>query len=286
MRLLKTAEMRKILIYLILLLIFSTSAGLNSYGQDSDISLIIENLFVRIQRSSDDREKIRLNDSIDLFINRYANSDSALIRNIPNVRNLGQLTSSDSKIKILTWNLILRNGSNRYFLYLIKKNQKKETGNKVYVLKGEFKANAPDTMKIYNESNWYGALYYAIQPFRHNDKTAYLLLGIDFSTDQVNRKIIDILTFDNNDRPVFGKEYFYRDGKAKFRHVIEYSADGIISLRIDSHKLVVFDHTEPYSSGHEGLSDNMGAGLSFDGYKLKKGKWEFVKNLDIRNRKK
>lgn len=272
--------------YLIIFVIILSAGTYNVSGQNQDPSLLLGRLFSRVHLAVDDREKIRLNDSIDIIVNQYVRSDSVLSHNFPYLRNLGQILSPDSRLKIVNWNLVLRDGTNRYFVYIISKARKKDDVNKVYALKAVSRSQNPDTMKVYDESNWYGALYYSIQPFRNGKKDCYLLLGIDFGRDMMTRKTIDILTFDENGKLLFGSDCLIRGGKRKFRHVIEYSSDGLVSLRMNSRKMVVFDHISPYSSGHEGMADSMGAGLSFDGYRLKHGNWEYISNVDVRNKKK
>lgn len=272
--------------YLIIILSLATVRIPVTSGQITDPSIILEKLFTRVQLSVDDREKTRLNDSIDLIINQYVRSDSAMSHKFANIRTLGQILSPDSRLKIINWNLVLRDGINRYFVYIVRKARKKGADNQVYALKATSRSQNPDTLKIYDESNWYGALYYGIQPFRHGKKNCYLLLGIDFGRDLMTRKIIDILTFDDNNRLSFGSDCLIRGEKPKLRHVIEYSSEGLVSLRMVSKKLVVFDHISPYSAGHEGMADSMGAGLSFDGYRFRRGNWVFVRNVDARNNKK
>lgn len=286
MRLLKCDQVKNTRPYHIINCIFFTIISLTSYAQDSGSETLINKLFAGIQSTSDDRRKIAMNDSIDLIISSYVRSDSVLTHKFGNLKNLGQVESPDLKLKIINWNLVLRDGSNKYFLYIIRKGEKKGSENKVFTLRGENKSRPPDSLGTFNQSNWYGALYYSIQPFRHGKENCYLLLGIDFGKDMITRKLIDILTFDEKGDPMFGKECFLRDGKLKSRHVIEYSSDGLISLRLESRKLVVFDRVSPYSSGHTSASLFMGAGLLFDGYRLKRGLWNYVENVDIRNSKK
>jgi len=59
----------------------------------------------------------------------------------------------------------------------------------------------------------------------------------------------------------------------------------MISLRLRTKKLIVFDHINPLALGHENDPESFGAGLSFDGYSFRKGNWEFKSNIDVRNLK-
>jgi len=249
----------------------------------NDVSETLQKLYTAILNADDD-ERIRLNDSVKLIINDYVMSDSLFRHRFDNLRYLGQIDSPDGKLKFITWNLPLRNGENRYYLYIIRKNKKREK-NTVYKLEGKYRQESVSTDKIYSAGDWYGALYYSIQPFRYKGNKLYLILGLDSDNINNSRKIIDFLDFDDKDEIIFGKDCLLRDSKKKYREVLEYSADGMISLRLRTKKLIVFDHVDPFAMGHENDPESFGAGLSFDGYSFRKGNWEFVSDIDVRNLK-
>lgn len=247
-----------------------------------DAALVLENMYNRIIRSDNDNEKQRINDSIRIFVKGYASSDSVLRHNFKNLRYLGQILSPDSKLKILTWNLILNNGENLFFSYIIRK--MKDT-NKVYEITAKYSGDTINTENIYTPENWYGALYYAVQPFRRGKETYYLVLGLNYGNTLITRKIIDVLYF-RGDELLLGESCFRRDDRFKFREVLEYSADGLVSLRINSSKMVVFDSLENYSQGHETYgSENYGAGSVIDAYLYKKGSWIYTPDVNIKNRR-
>ena len=249
-----------------------------------DVEMILENLYERIINTKDDTEKLRLNDSVRLVIGTYAASDSVFKHRFTNLRHLGQIESPDSRLKIITWNLFLRKSPNRYFCYMVRKGEKSK-GNLVYVLTGQNREEAVRTDITYTANNWYGALYYTIQPFKKDRKVYYILLGLDFGNLLISRKIIDVLDFTSAGELVFGKDCFTKGQETKFREVLEYSADGMVTLRFNNRKLIVFDQLASYTTGHEDGSAQYGAGFSFDGYILKRGEWRFVSDVDVKNEK-
>lgn len=269
----------------IIICIFSLLSLFKVKGQSAlnDIPLTLQKLYSAILNADDD-ERIRLNDSVRLIINDYAISDSVFRHRFDNLRYLGQIDSPDKKLKFITWNLPLRNGENRYYLYILRKN-KRRGENTVYKLEGKYRQGTISTDKTYSAGDWYGALYYAIQPFRYKGKKHYLLLGLDSDNINNSRKIIDILDFNEKDEIIFGQDCLIKDAKKKYREVLEYSAEGMISLRLRTKKLIVFDHIDPFAMGHENDPESFGAGLSFDGYSFRKGNWEFVSDIDVRNLK-
>ncbi|MCU0460600.1 MAG: hypothetical protein MUF36_01095 [Bacteroidales bacterium] len=264
-----------IIIYTLLLFL-----SLKADGQSKEISSVLVNLYDRILFTGSDEEKVKLNDSILLVIDGYAASDSVFSHKFTNLRFLGQITSSDSRIKIITWNLLLRNGINNYYCYIIRKG-KKSQGNRIYKLMGGHKPEQAETGRVYSADDWYGALYYAIEPC----KKEYVILGLDFGGMMVSRKIIDVLSFTPDGRLVLGKDIFLRENKKRFREVLEYSSESVVSLRFNSPKMLIFDHLASFSTG-EGDDESMGTGLSYDGYDYKKGTWYFITNVDARNPKK
>lgn len=256
----------------------------NGQTGQPDFALILEDLYDRIINTKDDTEKLRLNDSVRSIIGTYAASDSVFKHRFTNLRHLGQIESPDSRLKIITWNIFLRNSPNRYFCYLVWKGEKGQ-GNHVYILTGQNREEAIRTDITYSASDWYGALYYAIQPFRNDRKVYYILLGLDFGNLLISRKIIEVLDFAPGGELIFGKDCFNKEQGSKFRELLEYAPDGVVTLRIKSRKLIVFDQLASVATGHGNGSEQFGAGLYFDGYVLKRGVWRFVTDVDVRNEK-
>jgi hypothetical protein len=266
------------------ILIFFAFSSLAALGQSTGTEDVLNNLFKRILSTRDDDERIRLNDSLVLVIDQYAGSGDIFTHRFENLRYLGQILSSDSRIKILTWNLILTDGTNRYFCYLIR-NRGKDSGNKIIKLTGVNMDDAPRIDLTYAEGNWYGALYYGIQPFRSGKETCYAVLGLDFANLQVSRKIIDIMSFSDEGELTLGKSCFRKGDQIVLREVFEYQADGVMTLRFNDKKTIIFDNLAPISTGEKYDQGYYGTEFSFNAYVLKKGLWNFVKNYKVRIRK-
>jgi hypothetical protein len=267
-------------IFLLLLIIISP---VTVKAQQQGTEEILQDLFSRILETRNDSARIRINDSINQIIGKYVTSNVIFSHRFENLRYLGQIPSHDSRIKIVTWNLILTDGTNRYFCYLIKKGEH-GSENRIFRLTGVNMDEAPRTDINYSADNWYGALYYAIQPFRTGKETNYIILGLDYGSLLVSRKIIDVLSFTNEGEIIFGKRCFQRENATKFREVFEYSADGVMTLRFNGRKTIVFDHLATIASDHKYSQESYGTEFSFDAYIFKKGLWRFIKNVDVRNK--
>jgi hypothetical protein len=268
-----------------IILLVSVSTGLTkSQASHDDIMDSLEKLFVRLRSVSDDSLRLRINDSIRLSVESIA-SDKMFSHNYSNLRYLGQISSSDSLVKIITWNLVLTSQPGRYFCYFIRRSSD-GNANKVYSLTHAYDDNPIRTDTVYTQSDWYGALYYEIKPFYSEKRQCWILLGINYSNPLMTRKIIDVLSFSPEGTLLFGRKWFDSGKSVGFRHVLEYSSSAVISLRFSSDNAIVFDHLVPLAP--TGNDDRLyyGPDYSFDAYIFKNGIWNLSINIDARNRRK
>jgi hypothetical protein len=246
-----------------------------------DEATLLAKLFSRIVTSREDEERLRINDSIRVIITSYVKSDSVFRHRFDNLKFLGQITSHDSLVKIINWNLVLENGRGRYYCYIIKRNG---TGNNnVYSLSADYNEARLKTDSVYTDSDWYGALYYDIRPYIINNGGYWVLLGIDYGNALITRKIIDILSFTDDGRIIFGKKCFDSGSDIRFREVFEYSSTGMMTLRFRTDRTIVFDHLVPFSPSLKDDHRYYGADYSYDAYDFKNGIFKFILNVDARN---
>jgi hypothetical protein len=269
--------------FFIFILAFSLS-GYSAMGQDQYYvkGEILEKLFRRIADTLPDEQKIASNDSIKTYVAEYAQDDSVFSHRFENLRFLGQITSPDSSLKILTWNLLLRNRRGKYFSFIIKKGGEGQR-NKVFSLSSDYNEKPEKTDTIYSPADWYGALYYDIRPFMVNNRKFYVLLGLDYGNPLVSRKIIEVLDFSDDNSLRFGKKWFEVPGGKAYRVVFEYSSAATMTLRFNSAASIVFDHLVPFSPEMVNDRQYFGPDYSYDSYSLVKGVWKFSLNVDVRN---
>lgn len=153
--------------------------------------------------------------------------------------------SPDKKFRILTFNQICLNGDHRNYGFL----QMAGSDNLVIALADTAKKPAKDYLdQELDPQEWYGALYYAIVPFKYQRKKMYLLLGYDGATIHSNKKVLDVLWFDRG-TPVFGKEVFREGGfdkQASCRVVYEFHNSSLMLLHYEQkEKIVVLDKLAP-----------------------------------------
>jgi len=275
--------MRQKAFYIILTALFLVPA-MKIKSQQPESGEILQELFYGIVDTRNNEERIQLNDSIIKIIDKYVESERVLDHRFTDLRYLGQILSPDSRLKIITWNLNLTDGTNKYFCYLIRR-AKKGKPNEIFKLTGVNMDEPPSINTTYSEEYWYGALYYAVQPFRYKRETCYVLLGLDYTNLLVSTKIIDVLTFTEDGGIIFGKDCFIREGEKRFRELLKYSSDGVAILRFNNRKSIIFDHLVPVSQVRRNSPDYYVPEFSFDAYILKKGMWRFKENFEPKMRR-
>ena len=101
--------------------------------------------------------------------------------------------------------------------------------------------------------SWIGAIYYKIIQTKKGDQNLYTLLGYDENNIRSNRKVIEVLHF-NNDEPEFGGRYFNFDHDSLklpmiSRFIMEYKKSAGARLTYDDNlNMIVFEHLESESN--------------------------------------
>ncbi len=127
--------------------------------------------------------------------------------------------------------------------------------------------------------NWIGAIYYGIVMKTFNNKKYYTLLGYDDNNLRSTKKWIEVLSFDEQGRPVFGGPFFdMKDNKENpsstaSRFCMEYKKDGRARMNYDKDMdMIVYEHLvsesnepdKPYTLVPDG---------DYQGFKWTNGKW-------------
>jgi len=270
---------RKLILSFLALLFTNLFAQQQFYGMEQEL----EKQFSRLRERISKQQKLEINDSIVKSIEVYIKSDKIFRHRFETLKFLGQITSPDSLVKIVTWNLILDDGTNYYHCYLVHRNSKSESCS-VIKLGATHTGKPINTDITYSASDWYGALYYDIRPFLFHDDTYYAVLGIDYGNSLTTRKIIDVIMFSPGGGIMLGLPCFNNGSVISNRVVFEYAASAVMSLKFESDKSIVFDHLSPFTPEMKGNFQFYGPDFSFDSYDYEKGYWMMKSDIDIRNK--
>ena len=142
-----------------------------------------------------------------------------------------------------------------------------------------FTAKPLDSVRT--RKTWIGAIYYRIIEKTYNGKKYYTLLGFDDFTVSSSRKWMEVLSFNENDEPVFGGPFisFKEDSVKKAtlqRFNIEYKKDARTTFNYDPElDMIVYDHLISETEEPEKKDTYIPDG-DFEGFKWKNGQWVHV----------
>jgi hypothetical protein len=203
--------------------------------------------------------------------------------------------SPDNKFRIISWNVALNSGTFHYF-GVIQLNPEwmkkiKDTANlrNYYPLidRSEQLENALDT--TLGQDHWYGATYYKIIPVNSGKQVFYTLLGWNGATEMTNKKIVDILYFENN-KPRFGAPMFdmkeTRFKRPLSRMIFEFSNAATMTLKYsEKKKYLIYEVVLPPRPQDYGHPETYLPDGSFEYMLFKNGKWEkqpgLLKDFDL-----
>lgn len=218
----------------------------------------------------------------DKLLKETLEKDDAFSYPFDSLKYISVLKPRDKSFKIFTWHLLKDDKTYKYFGYIHIKTQ---NGIKLFKLIDQSENILQPEDTILNCQNWYGAHYYEIIEKKYKGKNHYTLLGWDGNNNFTSKKIIDVLTFNNDFEPEFGAPVFELKNKKKFRYIFEYDAKAVFLLRYNvKKKMIVHDHLSPQKPELEGMFMFYGPDMTYDGLKFKKGKWNLVENIDLRNK--
>ncbi len=238
-------------------------------------------LWTEIAKTKDDSLKLQICEVINLSMAEILESAGSFNYAFDSLKYLGKIYSTDSLLRIYTWNIPLGNGSNRYFGYVQELNQEDSTDVSLFPL-NENIGSVLNTDSIYDQDSWYGALYYSAIAGQCDGKTMYTLLGLDLNDYYTSRKIIDILEISGG-KLSFGSPVFADKEELNCRQVFEFSAAVSMMLRYLKEKnTIIFDHLSPAKPEFKGKFEYYGPDFSYDGYLFKNCRWNKIEDLDIK----
>jgi len=239
--------MKKVFLLLLLPLLASTShaSKKDSVYIDSirNIEYQLEGLSHNIINSPDIDERIT---SCYYFIKTLKKAllvPTSFDYEFKSLKTVSIVKPKDEKFRIFTWNLLLDSGRYMYFGAL----QMNETDSLILfgLYDSSDRLQDPLFMTVDNQ-NWVGCLYYQIHGYKYKKKKYYLLFGWDGEDDKTNKKIIDVLWFNDEGQPQFGAPIFAVDDDYQHRLVFEFADRAVMLCRYEeSMNQIVYAHLVP-----------------------------------------
>ncbi len=276
-----------------IVLILSLNSLYSQYNRqffDSELRLKkwFDTLFIRneVRYILPDTLKLTYSDSISNELLYILQQENAFTYPFEMLDKMSKLTSSDSLVRIFTWNIKLSNNYFRYYGFILKRENKKSLKSAVFQL-NDLSDSIPENQLnfvVLNHKRWYGALYYQIAHYSHNKQNYYLLIGWDGYSSYINRKVVEVLYFNQRGKPIFGKAVFKSNDKTLRRLVFNHSIKASMVCRYDNKlKAIVFDHLVPSSPIYKNMYEFYGPNGTYDAYFLNKNLWIYKEDIEIKN---
>ena len=209
---------------------------------------------------------------------RALKTPNSLYYPFDSLETISMLYAPDSSFRIFTWQMAINENVIRHHGAIQMRTY--DGSLKLFKLVDRTVVTQHLEDTVGNNLGWIGAIYYKIIQKKSSNQNFYTLLGYDEHNLRSDRKIIEVLTF-SNDEPVFGGRYFSFEEdtvfrSAKSRYIIEFKKDAGPRLTYDPElDMIVTEHLVSESDHPEKKWTLIGNG-DFEGFKWKSGKWVHV----------
>lgn len=196
------------------------------------------------------------------------------------IRTISKIYPPDSSFRIFTWQI--ERDESYFRQYGAIQMRTKDGSLKFFPLidASDYTANPTDSVRT--NTNWIGAIYYGIVAKEYKNKKYYTLFGFDDNEFISTKKWIEVLTFNDNNEPVFGGHFFdYKEDSIKppqpaFRFCLEYKKDAKARMVYDAElDMIIIDHLISESNEPNKKFTLIPAG-DYEGFKWLNGKWVHV----------
>lgn len=277
--------MKKIAIFLFIsLATFSWSQvdGSEKIGnQEQRLSELLSDL----RSANGDAELKEKNDLFKEELAKVLREDAAFDHPFNNLSTIGKVHSQDKQVRLITWNVELADFSQRYFGFVMKKDDRKGIHHVIELVQYPQGIYPKYNYETLHADNWNGCLYYQIIDVKKGNKTYYTLMGYDAYSDRSTIKLLDVLYFTGK-IPKFGKPIFATEDGYKSRVYFEHSAKATMSLKFDkSRNMIIFDHLSPEAPNLAEFRDYYVPDMTYDAYSFDGSRWQLTEDIVALNKK-
>lgn len=200
------------------------------------------------------------------------------------IKTVSAIRSEDERFRLFSWNLLLDSGKYMYFGAIQMNN---EDSLELYGLYDSSEYNKDIIYGQFDNKHWMGALIYQMHHYKYKKKDYYITFGWDGQDARTNRKVVDVLWFDEKGKPQFGEEIFDFDGDLQARMIFDFNDKAAMLLRYDKDEdAIVFANLVPINPQMVGMYENYVPDGTYDYLKLEKGIWRRYKMVfESRGRK-
>ena len=282
------------------------------YAQRKSDFVALEDSIVKLHRSimTERNSAIRYqqNEKLLYVLEETLGLNNSISYPFDSIKTIAVVASPDKKVRIFTWYLVDDKGVHEHYGFVQAYNEVQKR-YMVYPLIDKWRKVEKPSAKLLSCNNWFGALYTKLIEVKGSNGTYYTLLGWNGGTIFSQYKIIEVLTFNQDGKPVFGLQVFRNYGKDRpVRIVFEYAKKGFMHLNYEKQTytqrsatknkktkqytiekitadMIVFNRLIPIQ---EGLPNNMpqimvGEASLNDAFIERDGKWFFKADVIATN---
>ncbi len=194
--------------------------------------------------------------------------------------SISKLVPPDSSFKIFTWQMNVNDEVTRQHGAI--QINTKDGSLKIFPLidKSDNTKDIIDT--VGNNLGWIGAVYYQLIEKQASGKAYYTLLGYDENNMSSNKKVVEVLTFDDG-IPVFGGMYFsplneiFANSGSRF--ILEYKKHAGPRLTYDKDQdMIIYEHLISETNEPQKKYTYIPDG-DYEGLQWKDGKWIHIEKV-------
>ena len=188
------------------------------------------------------------------------------------LKTVSAIKPDNDAFRMFTWNLLLDSGKYMYF-GAIQMNDGSDSLT-LFGLYDSSEYNRDVNYGTFDNRHWMGALVYQIHHYKWKKKDYYITFGWDGQDAKTNRKIIDVLWFDEEGKPQFGEEIFDFEGDLLSRLIFDFSDRSAMLCRYDKNEdAIVFANLMPLNPLMKDMYEQYVPDGTYDYLKFEKGVW-------------
>lgn len=198
---------------------------------------------------------------------------------------ISKLYAPDSTFRIFTWQ-VMKDFSAYHQKGAIQMHTK-DGALKIFPLFDHSDYTEFPVDSVRDANNWIGAVYYNIVLKTFKGKNYYTLLGYDENNAKTTKKWMEVLTFDEQGKPLFGGRFFdyppddIKPPQPAYRFCLEFKKQAGAKINYDPDiDRIIFAHLVSENGEIKEKQSLIPYG-SYEGFYWVNGKWVHEKNIEV-----
>jgi hypothetical protein len=198
---------------------------------------------------------------------------------------ISKIYAPDSSFRIFTWQ-VMKDFSSYHQKGTIQMHTK-DGSLKMYPLFDNSDYTDFPVDSVRDAHNWIGAVYYNMVLKTYRGKNYYTLLGYDENNAKTTKKWMEVLTFDDLGKPVFGGKYFdyipdsIKPPQPAYRFCLEFKKQAGAKINYDPEiDRIIFAHLVS-ENGEVREKQSLIPYGSYEGFYWVNGKWVHERNIEM-----